>query len=394
MEINQNISFRLKIFLFQSHIALLGLFLSFLLWGCVGPTTPFGAIHSLNHTQKSQLTPSKVQTTNSSGSSRLDDQGFYSPVPSPPSIRFFPDRQVLHDRRDFRVTISDPKGFGSQSQWRVYYNGFDVTHQLIPTADKMESPQNKEWTLEFKNLRLRPNRNNIVQFAYFSGPHQAPLVEIWSSPECFLRNLQSIANTDQFEPPPNLVRNIDHWSRAHQINPNLLAGLVAQESGFDPQAVSWAKAIGLTQVTPLGDLEISRFQPDWPRATSITKYPAPIVKTMITAGRITAQDDWRLNPELSIRGGLTMIDYLIDYWKDEPLLSSLQKVSHEPEQLTTEVILASYQSGAARVKRAITSLGMRFLSSESLDEARKYVGRVSSYCYHFSQKENTYEKTP
>lgn len=379
------------------------LFLPLPLWGCVGPTTPFGAIHHLGifssvkvnlipHNQN-QATPPEKSQQNSSAKD-LDPHGFYAPIPSPPKISFFPDRQVLHDRRDFKVVIFDPKGISENSRWRVYYNGYDVTSQFVPSANKTESSQHREWTLEFKNLRLRPEKDNFIQLAYFSNPNQKPTVQSWLPPECPLREIQPVVTTETFTPSSSLIKKIDQWSKQHQVNPSLITGLVAQESGFNPHAVSWAKAIGLTQVTPLGDLEISRVQPDWPRANSISRFPAAVVKTLISTGHLTAKDDWRLNPELSIRGGLTMIDYLLGYWENEPLLKQLTQSSSQASQLKTNVILASYQAGAARVKKALNERQQNFLRADYLSQARKYVRRVNSYCYHFSQNEDLYAKSP
>lgn len=372
-------------------------------WGCVGPTTPFGAIHRLTTPSQLRLDPSvdpaaepnmQQQQLPSPSTAKVDRQGFYAPAPSTPRIELFPNRQVLHTRRDLKVVVFDPKGISESSRWRVYYNGYEVTHQLVPTVSELDSISPRKWTLEFKNLRVRAEKDNRIQFAYFTSPNQPPVVRSWLPPECHMDQIQQIATTEDFALSADLLNRIDRLSRDFNFNPSLLAGLVAQESGFNPQAISWAKAIGLTQVTPIADLEIARFQPLWPRSSSINRLPAGIVKGLITAGKLTAKDDWRLNPELSLRGGLTFLSYLTDYWASDPVFSQLKEKSAFSKQLATQIILASYQSGASRVKKAILENNQDFLASENLTEARKYVGRVSSYCYHFSNREDLYAKSP
>src|SRR6185437_14795600 len=44
---------------------------------------------------------------------------------------------------------------------------------------------------------------------------------------------------------------LESGARAHQVDPFLLAGLIRQESEFNPEALSHAHAYGLTQVLPV-----------------------------------------------------------------------------------------------------------------------------------------------
>ena len=52
------------------------------------------------------------------------------------------------------------------------------------------------------------------------------------------------------------------------------------------------------------------------------------------------------------------------------------------------MILASYNSGSARVKNIIQEKGDEWLKDPALQEAFKYVNKVSSFCFHFSQGVN------
>ncbi|MCL6594633.1 MAG: lytic transglycosylase domain-containing protein [Firmicutes bacterium] len=52
------------------------------------------------------------------------------------------------------------------------------------------------------------------------------------------------------QPPSDLAALIDRAALAHGLPPRLLAALVQEESGFDPNARSRAGAMGLTQLMP------------------------------------------------------------------------------------------------------------------------------------------------
>lgn len=178
---------------------------------------------------------------------------------------------------------------------------------------------------------------------------------------------------------------IDTTASKSKYNPSLLAGIVAQESGFDPKAVSWAKALGLTQVTPLAEEEIIKGHTNWPRYPNLNDMSFLKIKTKILTGEITAQKEWRLNPEYSLRGGISYLTYLNEYWSMPDNMKVVKSLPGDEEINLSRVILASYNSGAARVKSIIKKKKVKWLEHESLKEAYKYIHKVSSYCYHFSQ---------
>ena len=109
------------------------------------------------------------------------------------------------------------------------------------------------------------------------------------------------------------------------------------------------------------------------------------MKTKILAGHISSDKEWRLNPEYSLKGGLSYIKYLTSYWKKPKNMKFVESLAGNKDTNLSRVILASYNSGAARVKSIIKTKGDRWLEHKSLKEAHKYINRVSSYCYHFSQ---------
>ncbi len=108
--------------------------------------------------------------------------------------------------------------------------------------------------------------------------------------------------------------------------------------------------------------------------------PLKDLKGLIDRGHLTGKSDWRLNPQQSIEGGALYLNYLESYWQQEENRALLKNT---PGIQNSEVILASYNSGAARVKSRIQKNGAYWLESKDLKEAFKYVRNISSYCYSF-----------
>ena len=65
----------------------------------------------------------------------------------------------------------------------------------------------------------------------------------------------------------------------------------------------------------------------------------------------------------------------------------MDELSGDRDENLTALILASYNSGAARVKRAVQSEKVQWKTHHSLKEAVNYLKRVSSFCYHYTKKE-------
>jgi soluble lytic murein transglycosylase-like protein len=185
---------------------------------------------------------------------------------------------------------------------------------------------------------------------------------------------------------PHILKTIEKLAGEHKINPSFLAGLIAQESAFDHRAISWARAIGLTQITKLAEQEVSKFYSHWPRYDGLDSLSLPILKTMIITGQINAHNEWRLNPQMSIRGGLTYLTLLSNYWRRPENFARIVAQFKDPEEGFSQVILASYNSGFTRVGSALDRKGQNWIKENELKEARKYVSRILSYCYHFSHQ--------
>jgi soluble lytic murein transglycosylase len=162
----------------------------------------------------------------------------------------------------------------------------------------------------------------IKRFApgYLSVPFEAAPLRFWQS-----------AFPMPFREP--LVK----YAQSHGLDPFLVAALIRQESEFNPQAVSPARAYGLTQVLPSTGRELSR------------KLGIP---------RFTASH--LFEPEINLRLGTYYLRQLLDQLNGN-----------------MEATLASYNGGKSRVLRWLSEADYQepaeFVESIPFTETRNYV---------------------
>ena len=294
------------------------------------------------------------------------------------TLRLKPDRQNLHDSHHLQLEVSTNNNQEiDKDDIVVIWNGIDISKSFSKTA-KTNVFENKT-LFTFRDFSLPNNKLHEIEF-YIT--HQGKnYYKNYEKPTCNIYEKNVITNTGKFKVDKSLINEITKSAYEHDINPSLLTGLIAAESSFKPRAVSSAKAIGLTQVTLLGHLEIQKSFPDWKIDRRTKRYPASVVKTLIHLNEIDANDDWRLNKEKSIRGGTNYLLYLKEYWEKKALSYKLGTSQ------MTNLILASYNSGAARVRKQLANKKSKWRDSKKLKEANKYINRISSYCYHFSNSD-------
>jgi len=337
---------------------------------CAGPMSPFG---SLDLRQK-----------NAKDDGKLSEKGQTA------RLRFAPERQVLHTSSPFSVIIEDPEGVPENFHLVINFNGMDVTRAFMAHAEKESlDPMNREVRLTTKWLRLLPNRENAIKVTYYRSAKDKTATATYMPPSCsaFASNRMLFA-VPEFDPPMMVLQLINQDASKKNLNPFFVAALVAQESSFDPHALSHSRALGLTQVTTLGEEEILKRIDGWPRYPGIETLPLPLVRLGILSGRIHAGNEWRLDPARSIEGGVEYLSYLSDYWQRPEKRAQIERKLGPGDNALSEVMLASYNSGAARVSEALDRDGQKWLQDEELQEARKYVRRVVSYCDHFENRED------
>jgi soluble lytic murein transglycosylase len=140
--------------------------------------------------------------------------------------------------------------------------------------------------------------------------------------------------------PENFAGAILTYSRSAGVPANLVAGIIRQESAFDPRASSPVGARGLMQLMP------------------------PTAREMAQRVGVSYQPNQLYNSDFSVRLGTTYLkELLADFDGNE------------------ELALASYNGGPNRIKRLWQQSGPQvrmddFLETLKLDESRNYVKRI------------------
>lgn len=133
---------------------------------------------------------------------------------------------------------------------------------------------------------------------------------------------------------------LDQYSRERDLDPFLVAGLIRQESEFNPKIVSHAHAYGLTQVLPSTGREISR-------KLSLPRFRSEMLFT----------------PGVNLQIGTYFLRSLLDRLQGK-----------------WEATLASYNAGPARVAKWLTwgafAEPAEFIETIPFDETRDYVMSV------------------
>lgn len=349
-------------------------FLLGLMTSCAGPMNPFGAINQ----EQSPINSlnERIPSSYLSNTKALID--------------FFPSRQNWHQSINFKARIFDENGLGSRRKVKFFYNDKDISEQILQVADKKISKDEKTLTYSVSNFRLNIEEDNKISVVYQRDEHSSPLIKHYEEPICPIDSVQKVKDLGAFSAEETTFKVIEEISVGEGMNPSLIAGLIAQESAFNPNAISWAKAIGLTQVTSLAEEHVIEKHPDWPRYEGLSNFSYPRIKSLILLGKINKKNEWRLNKELSIKGGIEYLRFVESYWSTKANKDIIKKVFPNRPEVYEEVILASYNSGPYRVKKSIFKLGNNWLKSEKLNEARKYVRKVKSYCFHFSNASESY----
>ncbi|WP_081653742.1 lytic transglycosylase domain-containing protein [Bacteriovorax sp. BSW11_IV] len=334
-----------------------------LLYGCAGPANPFGAKAFV--IKKDQV--------------KIDHQGIENRFIAQtnatlkiPTITFDPPRKYYHEKGPLKIKVHSPLGLDNATL-QFYYNKQNVTSEVLQRA-KVITDNNTTYEILIKRFKLPLSKESNITVKYNSDKYT--FEQDYSEPECNLRQFASINNTGEFNVKNAFIGTIQGLGKREGINPSLMAGLIAKESGFNPHAVSYAKAIGLTQVTKLAGSHILDKYDHWPEYPGINEFSVPTIKTLITLGKINNQNEWRLDKSRSILGGMTYLKYLEEYWnKQNEIGSNIEEI---------DLILASYNSGPYRVKKAVQRDPKLWNYDSELNEANKYVKMVKSYCDAFA----------
>lgn len=182
--------------------------------------------------------------------------------------------------------------------------------------------------------------------------HLAKAVSRFDSPSAALRTMKGVV-PDYFSMPidgapdefwrllfPLPYRDlIEKHSKARDLDPFLVAGLIRQESEFNPRAVSRAKAYGLTQIMPATGRALLKVSPRRFRATVL------------------------FQPDVNLRLGTTYLRQVLDQ-----------------NSAKLELALAAYNAGGSRVRNWVTwgdyQEPAEFIETVPFTETRTYVFAV------------------
>lgn len=343
-------------------VYLLCIFLSF---SCAGPYHPFGSKFSVAQVQHDLF--GEVTQVEGIEDAKNED------------IVFSPKYQVLHESRNFIVEIKR-KLNNSDERVFFFYEGSDISSQVESISTKIILKDRIIYKIN--NLTLPPVESHNFSVIYKSARDAVPIGKSYPFPNCDI-NKTPLLSSAKIRARSSVKKALKSIASKTHLNSALMAGLIAQESSFNPKAVSWAKAVGLTQITPLAEkqlLENKEYNayPSWGRL------PASVLKDYIESGKINEKNDWKLNPRDSIQGGFDYLEYISSYWKKPQNIEALpERIKGNSEEVTS-VILASYNSGPSRVKRNLLKSGIRWLEAKELNEAKKYVFKVKSYCRQYA----------
>ncbi len=326
--------------------------------GCAGPTSPFGAVNS----QIKYEIPSK------------ENQDIL--------FTMSPDRQVFHQASDIHLKIDEPSGVTSGSELRVFYNGYDLTPKLIRHSKLIKTSDKIELTL--KKIRIPAGKKNKIHFLYKRDEFSKPKWTAYKPPLCDFTDTRWVQDTSPFEVDDHILRTIQKVAVEEKINPALITGLVAQESSFNPRSVSIKRAIGLSQMTGIAEKEIEPEITSWPQYPHINSMSAQTIRSLIKQTIINPNNEWRLNPELSVRGGIRYLKKVMVFWNKKDQQKLLKSLTGDYKQTYTNAVIASYNAGSTRVRRAIAEYGSDWIHKTQMREPKTYVPLIMSYCYHFS----------
>jgi hypothetical protein len=338
-----------------------------LIFSCAGPTSPFGASIVPGDKDAKELN-NNIQRA----MAKVDEV----------SIESIPKHKIYHQNFNLSFIVKNKNGLREPFQYNIVYNG-EIVFRWLKSEEIIFNKDKTEAKVIFKNLSLLPGLRNEISFLYYDKDNHAPMYYDLGEPECSYKDIERLTHLSPFTEKEYLIKEINSIAKNNTLNPILLASLVAQESSFKRKAVSIARAVGLTQVTPIADSDIRMIDPSFKSYPDSKKLSYLDLKYKIFRGIINEKNDWRLNEKQSLRGGAIYLGHLVNYWNNEYNKDFLDK--NLKAHKTTDIVLASYNSGASRVKRNIGKHKDKWIWSNELGEARKYVNNIKSYCHQFNK---------
>ncbi len=331
---------------------------------CAGPITPFGAVdfvHVEKETKELDIHPGRFLASE--------------------NTMIYIDSPYLLFHRPYEINIQMLKE--KELTPTLNLNGNTIDLLKLSNVEKYEN--DKIVNYKIKNIKLNPELIYSLKINLKDKYQNIIYSTKLGYPECPIGLSFQVKNYADFDVNKKIKDIFTDHSDEFQVNPTLLASLVAQESSFNPNAVSSAKAIGLTQITPLAAHEISKMNPHWPINKKVNKLNYMQIRYQVESGILNETNDWRLNTKKSLIGGSRYMTKIDEYWNKEKNSELLNQYNYKyPREA---VILASYNSGPSRVKRQMKDYHEDWINSPKLNEARKYVQNILGYCHDFTNED-------
>lgn len=353
-----------------------GLWTTAALAGCVGPTTPLGAVDDpVGGTETTAVEVGSEEAEPSVAPPRAGAKA---------ALFFSPSVQRVHGPYTWRILVLDPSATDrpSASRLRVFYNGLEVTQaarfQFEVEAPPSSDPHRQTLLLSLPHLRLDPMAEHAIRVTYrtaagetVSARYRFPRVRDLEAPD-------AVATIRPFSVDAEVLEAIHEASRRYHLSPALVAALIAQESSFDPFALSKASALGLTQVTHLAERDIAPHFPGWPRYPGIRRLSRRRLRRSIP-GVVNGSTEWRLDPVKSVWGGAYYLGHLRDRLRHEGNRPYLRRAGLTGDDGLAEACLAAYNSGLNRILFTMDRYGEGWLDQRETREAKRYVRKILSY---------------
>ena len=137
--------------------ALIFLTLLLFVFGCAGPTNPWGH-YGLNlpqtHNDRDQ-----IQVRSIAAMAEEDSRAV---------IEFFPKTQDFNRTRNLTIKIMDPEGISKNAALSLFYNGVDVTDSWLSKSKVSENENGTTMAITFKGLKLLAQRNHEIMKSSFN----------------------------------------------------------------------------------------------------------------------------------------------------------------------------------------------------------------------------------
>lgn len=318
---------------------------------CAGPHSPFGAIE--DHPKKDELLRVPAATT--------------AELPPELSINFGPENLIYHKNFELTINVSDQEGIKELGQIAVTYNGREVQK-----GEWTLSNDHKEAQLKIPDLKFPSHlkHNLSVQYTKDSKVYTKKL----HPPQCQMLSEERLKSLGQFAEDEHMIRMVELIAKKHGLSPSFIVALVAQQSGFDPEYVGSEQRLGLMQIKTSDSFILSnqKNQRTWPSYPEIDQESRLGLYTKIMLGLINRNNEWRLDPEKALKGGLQYLKKLETFW------------SEHPAKERKDLVLASYYTGPYKVLKVYNSMGNNWKKSREMASVIPKIKEVQSHCFELS----------